>query len=238
MTQLAQKVIAKLEEVADPTRANVSASFFKTGVGQYAEGDIFIGITVPKQREIAKIFYAHATFDDLDVLLKNPIHEVRLTAWMIFELKYQKGDAKYADDAIDFFFAHKQYLNNWDLVDGIVPKTLGHYLVYAPKEKRAILYEFAKSAVLWDRRIAVLATYEFIRNDDYADTLRLCELLLDDSHDLMHKACGWMLREVGKRDVDVLKSFLDMHAKAMPRTMLRYAIEKLDDFERKSYLHM
>jgi len=220
---------SELDSLADPVQAKNLQRFFKTGPGQYGEGDIFLGIKVPVQRKVARK-YRDMALADVGNLLKSKIHEHRLTALFILILQYEKTQDK---AVVDLYLGNRQFVNNWDLVDLSAPKILGHYLL---DKDRRMLYKLAGSDVLWDRRISVLACYAFICEGDFKDILKLAELLLDDREDLMHKAVGWMLREMGKRDISELKGFLDRFAGRMPRTMLRYSIEKLDEKERKHYM--
>ncbi|MEK6968554.1 MAG: DNA alkylation repair protein [Nanoarchaeota archaeon] len=220
-----------LQLLANPRKAKFLAGFFKTGKGQYAEGDVFLGITVPEQREVAKK-HINSSLAELELLLKSPIHEFRLTALLIAVLKYDKtNDEKIAM----WFLKNSKSANNWDLVDLSADKILGKYLL---NKDRSVLYKLAKSKNLWERRISIVSTFAFIRAEMFDDTLKICELLMYDKHDLIHKACGWMLREVGKREEKVLRKFLDSHSKRMPRTMLRYSIERLDEKSKRKYMNM
>lgn len=230
----ASAVKKELQNIADAEKAVILARFFKTGRGEYGEGDIFIGVKVPEQRKVAHSFRDLA-LPELKTLLKDPIHECRMTALMILVDKYAKADAAARDGIFSFYLENTRYINNWDLVDLSCEKIVGRHL-YSMGGDRKILYDLAARDYLWDQRIAVISTYWFIKNREFDDTLRLCELFLNHRHDLIHKATGWMLREAGKRNINVLRGFLDMHAAIMPRTMLRYAIEKLDEPERKKYM--
>ena len=221
-----------LREVATPERAATNAWFFKTGPGQYGEGDVFIGVSVPAGRVVAKQFKA-LPFSELETLLYSNVHEDRLCALHILVYRYKDADAKVQKHIYTFYIKHRARINNWDLVDTSAASIVGAYLF---DKDRAPLYKLAHSKVLWDRRIAVVATHYFIGKNDFADTLALSEILMTDTHDLMHKAIGWMLREVGKRDRSVLQKFLTTHAHHMPRTMLRYAIEHFSPDERKWYM--
>lgn len=225
---------ADMRKLADPAKAAVLSRFFKTGKGQYGCGDVFLGIMVPAQRALAKR-YRDMGLPDLAKLLASPIHEHRLTALIILEDQCGRADEAGKKRIFDFYLSHTRCINNWDLVDLSAPSILGGYLLHRP-DRRRILLRLARSASLWERRMAVLATLTFIRAGRFDDTLLLAEMLLGDAHDLMHKAIGWMLREAGKRNVAVLETFLDAHASTMPRTMLRYAIERLPERKRKSYL--
>ncbi len=225
-----------LRAAGSPAKAQSSARFFKTGPGHYGEGDSFLGVTVPEQRAIVATA-KELPLKDIAALLASKIHEERLVACLLLA-----GRGKRADKAQDgaelkrlaaFYWQHRAGINNWDLVDSSAEFVLGPYYF---RRSRAPLFKRARSKRLWDRRSAVLATFHFIRQGDFKDTLRLAELLLEDEHDLIHKACGWMLREVGKRDVSVLRGFLMRHATRMPRTMLRYAIERLPPAERRKFM--
>ncbi len=226
-------LLPALKKHAHADKAAFFPRFFKTGKGEYGEGDQFIGVTVPEMRSVAKEF-AHLTLEEIAEALNSPIHEERLTALLILVKKYEKAtEEKTRKKIVDFYFAHVHRVNNWDLVDLTAPKIVGDYFIEKEKKK---LYDFAASPNLWKRRIAIVATYAFIRKGKLEDTFRLSELLLNDKQDLMHKACGWMLREAGKKDVKALETFLKKHHSHMPRTMLRYAIEKFPEVQRKAYL--
>jgi len=225
-----KKDLAKLE---DPERAKNSQWFFKTGKGQYGEGDVFLGITVPQQRKVAKK-YMHLSLSDLQELLSSKIHEHRFTALVILISKYQKAEEPSKKEIFDFYLENSENINNWDLVDLSAPKIVGKYLL---DKERSILYKLAKSDSLWERRISILSTFTFIDNNDFEDALNISEILLNDEHDLIHKAVGWALREIGKRDQNLEERFLVKHYLHMPRTMLRYAIEKFDEKKRKKYLN-
>ena len=218
--------------LGDPERAKKLAGFFKTEKGQYGEGDVFIGIPVPEQRKVAKK-YIGLSFDELLELLRSKIHELRLTALLILILKYSKADDSEKEIIYNFYLKNTKFVNNWDLVDLTAPKIVGDYLVY---RDRSILFELVKSVSLWERRIAVLATFCFIKNNDFNDAFSISKVLIKDKHYLIHKAVGWMLREIGKRDKKALEEFLMKYYKQMPRTMLRYAIEKFEEEKRKYYL--
>lgn len=239
-----QSVQTALAAYASPKKAQASAWFFKTGPGQYGEGDQFIGVTVPEQRKVAKEF-RELSFDELDTLLASPIHEHRLTALLILVTQYehlQKETSLNIDgrlylgrlkEIVRFYIAHLDRVNNWDLVDLSAHKILGaHYMRYGGEKK---LYALARSKKLWERRVAIVATFAFIQAGMLEHTFAIVELLLNDREDLMHKATGWMLRECGKREKRYLVSFLETHAHEMPRTMLRYAIEKFTDGERRMW---
>ena len=229
------QLIKELQKVADPEKARNLAWFFKTGKGEYGEGDQFLGITVPKLREISKK-YQNLDLKNLQELLNSKIHEHRLSALIILRFKYSSY-AKASEDKqksiVEFYLKNTKKINNWDLVDLSCHYILGNYLL---DRDRNILYKLARSTNLWERRIAIISTFEFIRNNQCIDTLKISKILLNDKHDLIHKAVGWALREVGKKDKQIETNFLNIHYKAMPRTMLRYAIEKFSNTERKYYL--
>jgi 3-methyladenine DNA glycosylase AlkD len=220
-----------LHAAARPAATPIRHKFFKTGPGEYAEGDIFIGVKVPDTRRIVCDSDSLAEKDVIS-LLRSPIHEERSLALLILVRRYQRREAD-REKIVATFLAETKFINNWDLVDSSAPYILGPWLL---DRDRAILRKLAKSKNLWERRIAILATFAFIRANDFACTLELAKTLLRDDHDLMHKAVGWMLREVGNRDEVTLRKFLDTHASEMPRTMLRYAIEKLPSADRAHYL--
>lgn len=219
---------------ASRTKAKSSAWFFKTGKGHYGEGDKFLGVTVPEQRVVAKKF-RELPLTDIRALLGSPYHEHRLTTILILVLQYQKADNRLKEKIARFYLTNAQRINNWDMVDSSAPHILGDFLLTRP---RTVLYRLAKSKNLWERRISIIATQTFIRRGEYQETFAIAKLLLRDTHDLIHKAAGWMLREVGDRDRAGEKRFLRLHAYHMPRTMLRYAIEKFPKAERKMFLGM
>ncbi len=227
---------AELKWRANPEKAAFFPRFFKAGLGEYAEGDKFLGITVPNQRSIAKKYLKSISLTDTIGLLHESWHEERLTALFILVLKYQKGTAEERAKVVEIYLANTAHVNNWDLVDSSAPYILGNWLL--DKKDRKILNKLASSKVLWERRIAIISTLEFIRNNQFADTLNLAEKLLGDKHDLMHKAVGWTLREVGKKAPELLTDFLDKHATTMPRTALRYAIERMSEKTRRHYLNL
>ncbi len=226
---------AALENHASPAKAESSLRFFKAGPGQYAEGDRFLGVTVPEQRAIAKRF-ADASLTTIETMLADPVHEMRLTALLILDLQFAKADADGKKSIVDFYLRHLDGVNNWDLVDGSAPYILGAYLV--TKKDRSVLYRLARSGKLWRERVAMVATYALIKAGDFEDAIRIAAILLMHKHDLIHKAVGWMLREIGKKDENELRNFLDQHAATMPRTALRYAIERMTPTERKRYMAM
>jgi 3-methyladenine DNA glycosylase AlkD len=223
----------EMSQLSDPNRAKNLSWFFKTGKGQYGEGDIFLGIPVPEQRKVAKK-YVDLSLEDLQELLNSKVHEHRFTALVILIIKYRKAEESGKKEIFDFYLRNTENVNNWDLVDLSAPRIVGDYLI---NRERSILYKMAKSDSLWERRISILSTFTFIDNNDFEDALNISELLLHDEHDLIHKAVGWALREIGKRDQNVEERFLAKHCLLMPRTMLRYAIEKFDEAKRKRYLN-
>ena len=223
----------ELAQLGDPDRAKNLSRFFKTGKGQYGEGDVFLGITVPEQRKVAKR-YDNLPLDDLQELLNSEIHEHRFTALVILIAKYRKAEESRKNEIFEFYLKNIENINNWDLVDLSAPRIVGDYLI---NKERPILYNLAKSNNLWERRISILSTFTFIANNDFKDALNISELLLHDEHDLIHKAVGWALREIGKRDQEAEERFLTKHYLHMPRTMLRYAIEKFAEKKRKKYLN-
>ncbi|MCF8210035.1 MAG: DNA alkylation repair protein [Rhodoferax sp.] len=218
--------------LANPEKAASLARYFKTEPGQYGEGDQFLGITVPRVRQLATQFRA-LTLADCQRLLQSPYNEERLLALLVLVQRYTKGDPATQQQVFELYLQQRARVNNWNLVDSSAPLIVGAHLL---QRDRALLYNLIQSPSLWDRRIAVLATFAFIRGRDFSGTLALAERSLADPHDLMHKACGWMLREVGKRDQPVMETFLRRHHAEMPRTMLRYAIEKLAPALRRGYL--
>lgn len=226
-----EEIHTALEKAA--TRPQSAERFFKTGKGEYGEHDQFIGVPNPVLRTFAKQWKDLPTREILK-LLDSPLNEERLLALFILIYQYEKGDEQKKSDVYDVYFAHIKQVNNWNLVDASARDIMGAYLFNRDK---AILLEFAQSSNLWERRIAIVTTWYFIRKDQYEWTIKIAEQLLNDPQDLIHKAVGWMLREIGDRDIGLLKSFLDIHAAKMPRTMLRYAIEKLPERERKAYLN-
>ena len=226
------QIKSDLSQLSNPEKARNLSRFFKTGKGQYGEGDVFLGIPVPEQRKVAKR-YLDLPLNDLQELLSSEIHEHRLTALLILVFKYGKADNAGKDEIFSFYLKNTENINNWDLVDLTAPKIVGDYLF---NKDTSILFKLAKSNNLWERRIAILSTFKFIKNNDFEDAISISEQLLHDEHDLIHKAVGWMLREIGKRDQEKEERFLSKYYMQMPRTMLRYAIEKFDEKKRRFYL--
>lgn len=229
---MVRAVVRELRRRADPNKAAFFPRFFKAGKGEYAEGDRFLGVDVPQMRAVAKAF-GDATLRDIERLLRDPFHECRFVGLLMLTERYRRGDDMAKQKAVDFYLAHIDRVNNWDLVDLTAYSILGDWLV---ARNRSVLYRLAKKHHLWSQRIAIVSTYAFIRKGDLSDTFALAKLFLAHEHDLMHKATGWMLREAGKRDKKALSAFLKRHVRAMPRTMLRYAIEKYSASERKRWL--
>jgi 3-methyladenine DNA glycosylase AlkD len=228
----AELLIDSLQQLADEEKAKFLQRFFKTGKGQYAEGDVFWGIKVPETRQIAKA-YRELPFSEIKTVVAHPVHEVRLCGLMILVEQFKKSSEAERKAIVDFYLSNTQYINNWDLVDLSCYKILGEYLLDKPRD---ILYRLAKSRNMWEQRIAIVSTWLFIRNRDFADTLAISEMLLSHPHDLIHKAVGWMLREISKREETVMLDFVEKHYKNMSRTTLRYAIERLPEDLRKGIL--
>ncbi|PTN31684.1 DNA alkylation repair protein [Desulfonatronum sp. SC1] len=221
-----------LREFASEADAKHLQRFFKTGPGEYGEGDRFIGVRVPATRKVARMFRAMPSAD-AQTLLTSGIHEERLLALLILIGLYQRGTADQKQEIFDLYLVNTRHINNWDLVDVSAEHVVGAHLW---DKSRAPLFNLARSADLWERRIAVMATFHFIKKNQFDETLQIVEMLLSDAHDLIHKAAGWMLREIGKRDPAVEEDFLRRYHQHMPRTMLRYAIEKFPEDKRRRYL--
>ncbi len=223
-----EELTKELLSLSDPKRAVITQGFFKTGRGQYGEGDVFLGISMPDARKVAKK-HSHITLAEVRKLLHSKIHEERMLAVLILLIKCKDDPSGIAK----FYIKYMKQVNNWDLVDVSAPKILGLYLLQGD---RSLLYKLARSPSVWERRASILATQTFIRSGRFDDTLKIAEILLRDKHDLMHKAVGWMLREVGNHDLAAEERFLKKHYREMPRTMLRYAIEKFPENKRRLYL--
>jgi 3-methyladenine DNA glycosylase AlkD len=233
--RLINNLIKDINCERNKSKALILQKFFKTDKGQYGYGDIFLGITVPIQRKIAKK-YQDINISDLQKLITKKIHEYRLISLLILIFKYQKSkDKKDQTKFYDFYIKNINFVNNWDLVDLSAPHIIGNYL---SNRSHRPLYNLAKSPNLWHRRIAIISTFAFIKKQDFKDTLKIAQLLLNDEHDLIHKATGWMLREIGKRDISILYQFLDKFCSKMPRTMLRYSLEKLPKDKKKHYMSL
>lgn len=225
---------SELKQNSDIEKAEIYRKFFKTGKGEYGEGDIFLGLSVPQTRGIAKK-YKDISILEISKLLDSKIHEERLAALEILNMKYESKNIseKQKEEIFNFYLAHTKWINNWDLVDLSAEYIVGDFLF---EKDKSILYKLAKSSNLWERRISIISTFNFIKGGKFDDTLAIAEILMKDNHDLIQKAVGWMLRELGKRDKKVEEQFLKKNYKIMPRTTLRYAIEKFPEKERKMYL--
>ena len=222
----------RLWSLKDNAHARTLQRFFKTGPGEYGEGDVFLGVRVPRLRSLAREFESLGLADTC-ALLKSSVHEERLLALIILTHGYKHGDEETQERIHNFYLKNIRFVNNWDLVDLSAEHIVGAHLRDRDREP---LYDLARSNSLWKRRIAIMATFHFIKRGDFKDTLSLVKILLEDKEDLIHKACGWMLREIGKRDMVVEESFLKINYPKMPRTMLRYAIEKFPQGLRRAYL--
>ena len=223
-------LISEMQNLYSKERSENSKWFFKTGKGEYGEGDVFLGLSVPEQRKLAKK-YKDLSMSNIQRLLNSKIHEHRLVAGIILVDKYKM--AKKKEEIFNFYLKNAKRFNNWDLVDLTCHKIVGAFLL---DKNKKILYNLANSKNLWEKRIAIISTFEFIRNEKFGDSLKIAEILLKDKHDLIHKAIGWMLREIGKKDIAVLKDFLKTNYKKIPRTVLRYSIERFPKNERKMWL--
>jgi len=229
------KLIKELEKLEDKKQAEILQRFFKTGKGQYGEGDVFLGIKVPIQRKVCKN-YGNLSLDAIQKLLNSNIHEHRLCGLFVLVSKYKKADNNEKGKIFRFYIKNAKKINNWDLVDLSAPGIVGNYILENP-ELRKILEKLANSDNLWEKRIAIVSTFSFIRNEKFFDeVLKICLILLKDKHDLIHKAVGWMLRELGKRDLLALECFIRANYKNIPRTTLRYAIERFPEEKRKRFL--
>ncbi len=226
-----------LQALADQEKAKVLQRFFKTGPGQYAEGDIFLGVIVPESRKVAKKYSGNIALEEVRRLLGSDIHEERLIALLILVEKFRNaiGNKDEKNKIAKFYLDNLEGVNNWDLVDLSAPSILGSYLIQEENDK-SILYKFAGSSNVWERRVSIIATLRFIKNNQFDDTLKIAEILLCDDHGLIQKAVGWMLREIGKRDIDAEEAFLKKHYRSMPRTTLRYAIERFPENKRQKYM--
>lgn len=232
----AEHVKETIFDLMQPERAVLLARFFKTGSGQYGEGDQFLGLTMPQQRQIAYQF-ADLAFTEVEKLVQDEYHECRMVGLVIWVNQFRsRTTSSYGKEAIYMsYLEHRQFINNWDLVDVTCPTIVGGYLL---QNDRSVLYELAAENHLWSQRIAMVSTLTFIRKGQFADTFALAEQLLPHRHDLIHKAVGWMLREAGKKDELALEEFLTDHVHQMPRTTLRYAIERFEPKRRKAFLEM
>jgi 3-methyladenine DNA glycosylase AlkD len=228
----ADEITKHLKALGSEAQAEVSRWFFKTGPGEYGEGDVFIGIKVPVLRKLAKGL-ADIPLKEAAKLLNSEIHEARLLALLILVRRFERGDDSIRDQIYNLYLRSTSSVNNWDLVDSSAPYIIGPYLA---GKSRAPLHRLAKSRSLWERRIAIMATFHFIKNGEFSETLKIAEMLLSDPEDLIHKSVGWMLREIGKRHMQTEENFLKKYYPKMPRTMLRYAIEKFPEPKRQAYL--
>eukprot|EP01155_Anaeramoeba_flamelloides_P042090 Anaeramoba_flamelloidesc35835_g1_i1.p1 GENE.c35835_g1_i1~~c35835_g1_i1.p1 ORF type:complete len:315 (+),score=60.79 c35835_g1_i1:146-1090(+) len=228
-----------LQSLSDPKRAAIHQRFFKTGKGEYGEGDIFYGLRMPQIHHCVKEYKDRSNMKVIQLLIENKVHEIRMFGLLLLVEKWKettkkrfKNRNKKQKKIIDFYLKNTKRINNWDLVD-LTAKILGEYLLERPRD---VLFKLVKSDLLWDRRISIIATHPLIKKDDYKTTTKLCEMCLNDEHDLIHKATGWMLREIGKRNIKVLYKFLDKYAHVMPRVMLRYSLEKVPLKKKKKYM--
>jgi len=229
MTSIKQE----LKKRANPKKAKLLSGFFKIGKGHYGEGDVFLGVMVPQSREVARQFL-NLELKEVERSLFSKFHEERLVALLILVEKYKRGNKDVKEEIFNFYLKNTKWINNWDLVDLTAHKIVGEWLIDKPRD---ILYKLAKSDDLWKKRISIISCFAFIKDDDFEDALKISEILLNDKHDLIHKAVGWVLREIGKKDLKVEEDFLKKNYKKMPRTMLRYAIEKFEEGKRKRYLN-
>lgn len=223
---------SQTRKLSNPKRKAALMRFFKTGKGEYGEGDVFLGLTLPVVRELTKK-YKDLSREDVLALLKSKYHEERIIALIILLAQFKKADERGQKDIFEIYLGNTKYINNWDLVDVTCPNLVGAYLC---NRDRKVLYDLARSDSVWERRIAIISTFYFIKEDELDDTLKIAKILLPDKHDLIHKAVGWALREVGKKDIGLLKKFLRENYPEIPRTALRYAIERFPEEERKKYL--
>jgi len=227
-----QEISARLQLLGDPQNAEVLKRFFKTGPGEYGEGDVFVGIRVPEIRKLAKEYQALSLSETVK-LLQSSIHEARVLALLILVRAYAEGEVSLKEKIYNLYLQYTRFVNNWDLVDISAEHIVGSHLRY---RSRVPLHALAASNLLWERRIAVMATFHYIKHGEFAETLHVAGMLLSDTEDLIHKAVGWMLREIGKRDHAAEEIFLRAHYNLMPRTMLRYAIERFPEDLRQQYL--
>ena len=234
MAKVLAQLRKELRQMVDPGKAKLLQRFFKTGKGEYAEGDLFLGLTVPQLRLLMKKYWQDISINEVQTLLQSQYHEERLISLFTLVAKFNKTDEAGKKEIFDLYLANTKFINNWDLIDLSAPNIIGNYLY---GKESSILFKLARSMSLWERRIAMLATFYSIGKGEPQSALEIAEILVNDNHDLIHKACGWMLREIGKRcDQAIEEEFLQKHYKTMPRTMLRYAIERFDDKKRKYYL--
>jgi 3-methyladenine DNA glycosylase AlkD len=225
-------IIDELKSFANEDRRKTNESFFKTGKGQYSEHDHFIGVRMPQIRDVAKKYFKVINLDELDQLISHSIHEIRMCALIILVNKYQVGNKEVI---FNYYVTNLESVNNWDLVDTTTPNIIGNF-IFCHQEKLSLLYKWAKSDNLWERRISIVATLAFIRHDEFTPTIEISKILLNDKRDLIHKSVGWMLREVYKKDSAICKTFLRENYSSLSRTTLRYAIERMEGKERLNYL--
>lgn len=228
----AQTMLDELKTYASSQRKTTNEHFFKTGEGEYSQHDIFIGVCMPDIRKIAKKYYHNTDFDEISKLLNNKIHEVRHLGLILLVNKYQAGDK---EKVFKYYLENTHAVNNWDLVDTSTPQILGDY-VFLHQDKLDVLYQYAKSENLWLKRMAIVATFSLIKQSEFSPTLNIAKALLHDKHDLIHKAVGWMLREVYKKNANTAEQFLKQNYAQLPRTTLRYAIERMNEHKRQAYL--
>lgn len=234
MSTFCEQILLSLEQKAIPAKGAQLQQYFKTGPGGYGEGDIFLGVTVPEQRKIAKAISQDASLPQLSELIQHRYHEMRLTGLLAFVYRFEKTKQEAERQLlVDFYLEHLDYINNWDLVDTSCSQVLGAY--YWKKEK-SLFFSLAESPLLWRQRISMISAFYWIRKGEFTDALALAEKLKNHPHDLMHKAVGWMLREVGNRNFEVANEFLSKHYRTLPRTMLRYAIERFPEELRQDFL--
>ncbi len=239
--KISEQIFSALKAAGTPEKAKTLSRFFKTSPGEYAEFDKFLGVTVPETRKIAKEFSPQTHFRDLEILLKNPWHEARLCSLLILVLKFENAEKNSRErrQIFDFYTKNARFCNSWDLVDLSAPKIFGEFLADVPAEnsarEREILWHFSESENLWETRISIVSTLAFVRRNDFSATIELAEKLKNHEHDLIRKAVGWLLREVGKRNRNLLKSFLEAHSGTMARISLRYALEHFSSRERQSF---
>ncbi len=229
-------VASELNSLSNPGKAKLLSRFFKTGKGEYGEGDVFIGVMVPETRKVVRKHAQSARLSEIASLLDSKVHEHRLAALLLLVEKFKKADDNGKKPIVEFYLKSTSRINNWDLVDLSAHHILGAYLLHNDDVSHSLLFSLARSSNIWERRIAILSTFAFIRENDFADSFAIAEMLLSDKHDLIYKAVGWMLREIGKRDQIAEEKFLDLHYRAMPRTMLRYAIERFDTSKKQHYM--
>ena len=229
-----QDILTILNDLSTPERAEITKRFFKIGVGSYSENDQFIGVRVPELRILAKNSM-DLTIDEVSYIIQSPIHEQRHLALLIWTLQYQSTRTSEAEkqQIYEAYIEHRHWINNWDLIDSTAPHVVGEHLRTRCRE---ILYRWAESPSLWERRMSIVSTWAFIKHGDLDDTISIATILLEDTEDLIHKSVGWMLRELGKRDVERLHNFLNIHHTSMPRTMLRYSIERLSQDQKTLYM--